>query len=234
MYTARASLGVLFALATACATAIVPPDEDIDAGTSPTDASTSPKDTYAPPPPDGGPSPDAFVPPKDAGGGGKCSFSGVLATWDFTGETGSQVSTTAKSSAQGVTAGSVSRAAALKAVTGTNSINSSQWSTSVNVGLTTYLSLTITPPSGCTMDLTSATIDSKSSALGPSAAAVATSTDKYASMSTFKPAGAPTQVSMSVSGASGAVEVRIYGYGAVDVSGTMRVQNTLTISGALH
>jgi hypothetical protein len=39
---------------------------------------------------------------------------------------------------------------------------------------------------------------------------------------------------MSVASSSGALELRVYGYGAVDVGGTMRVQNTLTITGTLH
>jgi hypothetical protein len=39
---------------------------------------------------------------------------------------------------------------------------------------------------------------------------------------------------VTVSASSGPLEIRIYGYGAMGATGTMRVQNTLTVTGTLQ
>jgi hypothetical protein len=41
-------------------------------------------------------------------------------------------------------------------------------------------------------------------------------------------------VPLSITGASGAVEVRVYGFHATSTGGTMRVQTSLAISGDLR
>lgn len=195
----------------------------------------------------GGP-PDAPVNPGvDASGGtdsqqpmidapaGSCAsaYSGVLATWSFAGQTGSETQVAAMSSASGMTAGAVKRAASLNATTGTGSINSSGWASTAQVDPTKYYSFTLTPPSGCTMDLSSLAIDAKSSSTGPQMAVVGTSSDSYAQTSTVGTA-APSTPTLSVSGATGMIEVRVFGFSASSASGTMRVQNTLTITGSLR
>jgi hypothetical protein len=166
---------------------------------------------------------------------GSCAmpFSGVLATWSFAGQTGSETQVASSSTAPGVTAGAVKRAAAINATTGSGSINSNGWASTAQVDPTKYYTFTITPPSGCALDLTSLAIDAKSSATGPAMAAVGTSSDSYAQTSTVGTAAASTP-SLSVSGATGMIEVRVFGFSASSSSGTMRVQNTLTISGALN
>src|SRR5689334_24648604 len=50
-------------------------------------------------------------------------FTGVLATWDFASESGTQASTIPKNVASGVVASPIQRAAALTAVSGANAIN---------------------------------------------------------------------------------------------------------------
>lgn len=172
------------------------------------------------------------TPPKDSGGGG-CTFSGILATYDFSGELGSQTSTNATSSATNVTAGPVSRASALTATAGAGSINSSNWATTAKVDLKKYYTLSLTPQGQCTLDVTSLSLTAKASGTGPNMAAVATSEDTYASMTTLTLNAAATP-SLSVNAATGAVEIRIYGWGASAVGGTMRLDTKLTVSGALH
>jgi hypothetical protein len=39
---------------------------------------------------------------------------------------------------------------------------------------------------------------------------------------------------LTVSSTSGSVEIRIYGFSASSTSGTMRLQNTLSVTGSLH
>src|SRR5581483_7008095 len=75
------------------------------------------KDSSSPPPQQqqdsGAQDPDVYQPPppQDAGNNNSaCAFSGVLATYDFTGEPGNQTSTKATSAAANVTAGAISRA----------------------------------------------------------------------------------------------------------------------------
>jgi hypothetical protein len=162
-----------------------------------------------------------------------CASSGILATWSFTGDAGSQASTPATSTAQGVTAGDVQRATTLTAVSGANSINASNWSTAAQRDDTKYYTLTITPPTGCMLDLTSAAIDAKSSGTGPTSASVATSVDSFAAGQTVSTT-APSTPSLTVTNQTDTVALRIYGWTATGTAGTMRLQNTLTLSGSLH
>src|SRR5580765_3276307 len=101
-----------------------------------------------------------------------CAFSGVLATWDFIGELGSQVSTAAKSSATNVTAGAISRASTLTATAGADSLNSSGWATAVTVNPNKYVTFSVTPKGACSLDVTQVSITTKSSATGPTKVAL--------------------------------------------------------------
>jgi hypothetical protein len=161
-----------------------------------------------------------------------CAFSGVLATYAFAGETGSQTQTVATTMATGVTAGPLKRAATLTATSGANSINSTNWPTAAQVDLTKFYTFTISPPSSCGMTISTIAIDVKSSGTGPATGALATSSDNFATFKTVS-TGAPSTVTASVT-SSGMLEVRVYGYGASSTGGTMRVQSTLTINGSLQ
>ena len=160
-------------------------------------------------------------------------FSGVLATWNFSAQPGTEASAAASSTAHGVTAGAFTRSSTITAMSGSGSINSNNWTTSSQLGATRYYTLSLGPPSGCTLDLTSISIDSKSSSTGPSAASIATSADSFAHVVavTTNSVSTPT---LSVSGAAASVELRIYGYAAGGTSGTMRVENTFTVSGSVQ
>lgn len=204
-----------------CATAVT--DPDTDAGTRDAAADSAAADTGTKP--DGG-APDS--------GSSSCTtpFSGTLMTFDFTGELGTQSSTMPKSAAPGVTAGNISRAQPLMAVVGANSINATNWATSAQLDGTRYFTFSLTADPSCALDVSSITLDVKASGTGPTQAAIATSGDGFKQTSPFS-ANSAGPVAVSVVGAS-ALEVRIYGYGASATTGTMRVQNVLTVTGVLR
>lgn len=162
-----------------------------------------------------------------------CAFSGIIATWSFTGDAGGQPATSAASSAPGFTAGAIQRATSLTATSGANSINSSNWSTAALRDDTKYYTLTITPPTGCALDLTSAAIDARSSGTGPTKASIATSADSYGPGQTVSTTAASTPA-LTVTNQTATVEVRVYGWTASGTAGTMRLQNTLTLTGSSH
>lgn len=161
-----------------------------------------------------------------------CAFTGVLASYAFAGESGNQAQTGAASTATGVTAGAVKRAATLTATTGASSINASNWPTATQVDPTKFFTFTIAPRAGCMMSLMSIAIDVKSSATGPASAALATSHDNFATFKTVS-TGTPSTPAMTVT-TTAPLEVRVYGYGASSTSGTMRVQGTLTLNGSMQ
>ena len=161
-----------------------------------------------------------------------CSFTGALASWDFTGQAGSEATVVAASSASGVTAGPVMRASALTSSAGSGSINSNNWPSSGAIDTTKYYAFSIAPPTGCSLKLTAIAIDAKASGTGPATAVLATSADAF---------GATTPVSTSAASSptitvtsSTNLEVRLYGYSASATSGTMRIQTTLTVNGSIE
>lgn len=166
-------------------------------------------------------------------GGCASPFSGTLASWAFTGEPGNQAQTAFTSKATGVTAGAVTRSAGLTAVIGAGSINASGWPMAAQLDPTKYYTVTIAPPAGCTLSITTAFVDARASGTGPTMAAVATSADSYAQTSSVSTT-AGTAASVAVANASSTVEVRIYGYAASAAGGTMRLQNQLSFMGSIQ
>jgi hypothetical protein len=192
----------------------------------------------------GSATPDApnSSPPTDAPSGGLhgdapaasgCTFSGVLATWDFSGETGSETSKGVATTAANITATAFTRGSGINATSGSGSMNSNNWPTASSADATKYYTVTITPAAGCTLSLTSVAIDAKSSASGPSTAGVGTDADQFAQHTTVSTT-APSTPALSVTGATGAVEIRVFAWSATGATGTFRVQNTFSVSGALN
>lgn len=201
-----------------CATARQEPHDHDDGGV---DAATQPADAPR-------------TTPADAPASVTCApFTGVLATYSFTGATGSQAQTAASSTATGVVADPITRSPGLTAVSGATSINASNWPIAAQLDATKYYTLTITPPAGCKLSMTTASIDARASSTGPGMASLATSADGFAAAAALSTA-APSAPSVAVTNASGAVEIRIYGYAATATGGTLRLQNTVTISGSLQ
>ncbi len=161
------------------------------------------------------------------------AFTGPLATWSMVGEPGSQTQTAAFMSAPGVVATSIVRAAPLIVADGIGSINASNWSTDPSPDLTKYFTISLTPPTGCALAVNSVAIDAKSSTTGPLSAALATSADTFSATSPVSTA-MPSTVTLMVTDKTGPLEIRIYGYSAAAMGGTLRVQNMLTVSGTLQ
>ena len=161
------------------------------------------------------------------------AFTGVLATWSLTAAAGNQASSAASSTATGVTAGALTRSAGLTAASGTGSINSTGWPTTSSPDTTKYYTFTITPPSGCKLALSSSALDISHSGTGPANGAIATSSDNYANKVSVSTSAAATP-SLVVAGGTTQLEIRVYGYTASSGSGTMRIQNTLSLSGSLY
>lgn len=169
---------------------------------------------------------------------GNCSspFSGTLATWDMDGASGSQTSTAVMSTAAGGTASALSRSSALAASSGANSINSNTWSTSSSNDKSTYYTVTITPPAGCTVSVTGVSMPVQRSSTGPADGAVGTSADSFGSTTSFSPptTSATLTPSLSASDVSGQIEVRIFAWDASSTNGTMRISDSMTISGSFQ
>jgi len=184
------------------------------------------------------PTPDMGMRPIDARSvdaptSGACGqpFTGVLASWDFAGEVGSQLATTVSATAAGVSAGNVSRSAALTAVSGASSINASNWPLALQRDLTKYYTVTLSAPSGCALQVTAIAVDAHASSTGPLMAVLATSNDNYGQTMPVSTTAPSTPV-MSI--ATGMIEMRIYGYAASGTAGTLRLQNTLSITGSVQ
>lgn len=162
---------------------------------------------------------------------GPCSFSGVLATYDFASVVGTS-DLAAKTTGGGITASVLSRSG-VTAVSSSQAMNASGWPTG-GLDLTKHFAFSVTPPSGCHLTVASVALDLKASNTGPSSAAVATSGDAYTSraVATVSTAGGASTVTIgSASNVAGTVTVHVYGHGASSGAGTMRLQNTLTVSG---
>ncbi len=204
--------------------------------------------------PDASPGVDAFPPPTDAathldsstgvdssapdssspdtGPAGPCSFTGAIATFALTNETGDETSVAATSSATGVTVGALTRASGLTATSGTGSINSSGWPITAAADASKYYTFTVTAPTGCTLSLTSMALDVKASGTGPATGDVATSADNFGTHTTSFAGTSNTNVTFSSVSGTSAIEVRVYGYGGTSTAGTFRIMSTLTLSGS--
>ena len=154
-------------------------------------------------------------------------------TFDLSAQAGSEASAAPTSSAAGVTGGALSRASGLTVVSGAGSINASGWPTAASADPSLYYTFSVTPAAGCTVALTSLALDLKASSSGPAHASVGTSADAYASLST-PVAGTSTGTVMLSASAAGPIIVRVFGYGATSTGGTLRIQNTMTLSGTLN
>jgi hypothetical protein len=163
---------------------------------------------------------------------GTCAtpYSGMLATYAFTGQTGTQASTAGTAGTSGITVGPITRSAGLTSATGTGSINSSNWPTAATVDK--FYTVTITPPSGCKLAVTGASVELGVSGTGPTTALLATSADNFAANVPLSTTAMATPTLSATS--NGGLEIRIIGHSASATTGTMRVQNTLTFSGALQ
>ena len=111
-------------------------------------------------------------------------------------------------------------------------MNADGWPASTQLDTTQgYYTFTITPPSGCTVSISSASITTSASSSGPGKIAIATSADQFAHTSSLT---ASTTPSLSVSAATGTIELRVFGYDSSNLNGTMRISGTLTLTGSFQ
>jgi hypothetical protein len=92
----------------------------------------------------------------------------------------------------------------------------------------------VTPAAGCSVTLTALALDVKASSTGPASGDVATSADAFATHTASFAGSATPTVTLAGASGTGAIEVRVYGYGATGSSGTFRIENTLTVSGSIE
>ena len=168
------------------------------------------------------------------GGCAQHGYTGTLVTFDLSAQPGNEASAAATSTASGVSGGAIARAAALTAVGGTGSINASGWPAATSSDNLHYYTFTVTPAGACVLTLSSLALDVKASAAdGPKMVAVGTSADGFTARATLS-GTATANVPLAGATGQGTLEVRIYGYSAPAAGGTLRVQNTLTVSGSLN
>jgi len=156
----------------------------------------------------------------------------MLASWDLTSQPGTETSAPATTTAPGVTGATLGRSVGLTPAAGTGSISSTNWPTSAQLDTTKYYTLTMTPPSGCKISVTMMSIDALASGTGPANGSVATSADAFAHTTTIS-TSAPSQPAL-IGMLPGMIEVRVYGFGASATTGTLRIQNTLSVTGTLQ
>jgi hypothetical protein len=169
------------------------------------------------------------------GPGGHCTQGGggQIALWDLTGQPGTQTSSPAANTLAGVTAQPLARSSALMPSPGTDSISSSNWPTSFQADPGSYYTLSLAAPSGCMLSISSVMLDVKSSSTGPVSAVLSTSEDGFMQQAPVSTAS-PGEVSISVTSMTGMIELRVFGFAAPASTGTMRIENQLTIMGTVQ
>jgi len=168
----------------------------------------------------------------DTGSTGPCAFTGAIATFTLTSQAGDEASASVSSSATGVTVAPLTRSTGLTPVSGAGSINSSGWPTTTPADPGKYYTFTVTPPTGCTLTLTTLALDVKASGAGPATGDVATSADAFAEHTTSFAGTSTPNVTLSGATGTSPIEIRVYGYGATSAAGTFRILGTLTLSGS--
>jgi len=151
-----------------------------------------------------------------------------LTTWSFLGQPGDQVSTPFASVASGVSATDIARSVNVSAHSGTNSMNSTNWSTAPTIDLGKYYEFGLTAEPGFTLSLTSLVIGMTRTTAGPANFAVRSSLDSFAS--DIFTGLVPTNVvkitnnfGLEFENLSGPVDFRVYGYNATGVEGRFRL-----------
>jgi hypothetical protein len=169
----------------------------------------------------------------DTGAPAVCTFTGELVSFDLTAATGTPATIAAAAKGPGVTATALKRVG-VTATSSAGAINASGWPTGA-LDPSKHFAFSITPPPGCTLTATTLTLDLKASSSGPTQASVGTSADGYAHLeSVALAAGGATTVPLAgVSGVSGPVEIHVFGFAADATTGTLRIQNTLSLTGSL-
>ena len=168
--------------------------------------------------------------------GSTCAWSGyagALATFAFDGDPGSEASVAGVAATGGVTSSALSRSLALTPTKASGSLSASHWGTGESADAGRYFTFTITPASGCTLSLDAVRVGLRASTTGPKAVDIATSADGFAAHTASVPGTSEPTASLTAT-SSGAIEIRIYGYQASSSAGTLRIVDTVTLSGEIQ
>ena len=163
-----------------------------------------------------------------------CAFVGQLVSFDLTKIVAGQASLAPTTKGPGVNAASLAIVGVTVAPTN-GAMNATNWPMG-GVDVTKYYSFSVTPPAGCRMTLTALTVDLKASSAGPAMAAMATSVDGYAALTSLaisSAGGSATVPLAGIRGVNGSVEIHVFGFNARSTVGTMRIENMLSLPGSL-
>lgn len=162
-----------------------------------------------------------------------CAFNGQLLAFNLGQAMGSQVDLLPSSKASGLGVSALRRGGVV-AVATNSAMNASDWPTGA-VDVAKHFTFTVTPPPGCALAAASLSVDLKASPTGPTSAAAATSADGFGALKSLpvSSAGGVAVAALLGGKASGAVEVRIFGFDASSSAGTLRLQGTLALTGSL-
>ena len=164
------------------------------------------------------------------------AFGQNLVEYDFTGESGNQISTSPFSTTANVVASVFNRGVGLNANGGTNSINSNGFTIGTPLILSNneYYQFTLTPNSGYKLDLGTLNFGNSRSGTGPQNYDIRTSLDGYAS--SVQTASITSIINCifpaAFNNVTTAITIRIYGYNAMNVLGTWRI-TSLTLTGVV-
>jgi hypothetical protein len=158
-----------------------------------------------------------------------------LVTWESTGLVGSEASFTSNFNVAGLNSSVITRGAGLTAAGNANRINATSWGITANaddaITGNDYFEFTVTPTGGSQFSLTQFLFNYERSATGPPNFVVRSSLDGYTtnigSISGLA-AAITTANSINISGVSGQtgpVSFRIYGYGATSTAGSGGFEN---------
>ncbi|QMW02765.1 T9SS type A sorting domain-containing protein [Spirosoma foliorum] len=159
-----------------------------------------------------------------------------VATYTFTSsDPGNQTSKAVTSKDANITASDITRGAGISPVTTISSINSSDWNSSTQ-NATDYYEFTLTPNTGYQLNLTGLNLTERRSNTGPTTYLIAYSIagGSETTVSTGPLSGtvdAALNISLSIQTAQ-SIRFRIYAWGATSNSGTFRLNNSLTVTGA--
>ncbi|GAB3952497.1 hypothetical protein GCM10028805_34650 [Spirosoma harenae] len=159
-----------------------------------------------------------------------------IVTYNFAGAPGSQVSQPAASNDPSLTASAIRRGSGIVEIAGTGSINSRNWNR-LSQDASDYYEFTLNPTSGHQLNITHLDFFINKSATGPNNYLVAYSIgggpETTASSGTIPTANVDQSVGITLSiNTPQPVRFRIYAWGATNVLGTLKLTNTLTVTGA--
>ncbi|MBK8611566.1 MAG: hypothetical protein IPL84_16905 [Chitinophagaceae bacterium] len=164
----------------------------------------------------------------------------TLETWELSAEAGSQVSSAPATTATNISAGTLTRGPGVTAGAAGGSISSSGWFNTAGVATTLtdaiangeYYEFTLPVNAGFTADVTAVAFYLRSSATGPNTATLRSSADGFTAdlgTTTITTTSALSNLPVTLTGISGTLTFRLYGYGGAAGGGSPGTSGTFRI-----